>query len=257
MTKYDKTVLRALARKHVQYFSSVSVWNEFAIKNNYPRAATFSYHFGGWNNFKSEVFGQGQELNMAFSQSFTVERLKEIAVSHKERFTKMNTWDEFATKNNIPSAKVFIHTFGTWNKAKREILGEDVKLNRDVPYDGEKLTSIAVKYKSAFTSVNVWNEFAKEKDLPSSKVYEKFYGSWNKAKQSIFNPSSSRVHKKPESLSIAQLCEIAVNNHKYFSTKKNWDLHAMKNKLPRAETFANRFGSWKKAKLEIDKIVQR
>ncbi|MCA1066025.1 hypothetical protein QTG56_25960 (plasmid) [Rossellomorea sp. AcN35-11] len=259
MTKYDKAHLIKIAKRFNKHFSSVAVWNEFAKMYGLPKAASFAYHFGGWNKFKEEVFGGEHPLKEAFTPTHSLEELRDIGVMNKEWFTKINVWNEYAKERDLPSASVYIHVYGTWNDAKKSILGEGVDLYHI--RDGLKLyrlpggrmvglSTVASEYPNKFTSVNVWNAFAKENELPSSKVFERAYGSWNAAKKEIFDASDD-LYNKPKSLPLSELVEIAIKNQKHFSTKKNWDLFAMKYQLPRAETFANRFGTWSEAKKKI------
>jgi hypothetical protein len=124
MTKYTKEYLINIAKEHGAFMTSVSEWNKYATHNKLPTGATYSYHFGGWNNFKKTYLDSESTLNKRFSPSFTPTELTEIAWKHKEHFTTMKEWTTFALENNLPTSKVYIYSFDTWNKAKELLFGK-------------------------------------------------------------------------------------------------------------------------------------
>jgi hypothetical protein len=49
------------------------------------------------------------------------EMMIKIAYHHKEEFTTMEHWDEFAREKHLPFAITYHRYFGSWNKAKLEV----------------------------------------------------------------------------------------------------------------------------------------
>ncbi|CAM4112166.1 Uncharacterised protein [Lederbergia lenta] len=48
-TKYD---LMTIAKENIEFFTTIKVWNDFAMKNGLPWAGTFANYFGTWNKVK-------------------------------------------------------------------------------------------------------------------------------------------------------------------------------------------------------------
>ncbi|MEI2357876.1 hypothetical protein [Mesobacillus zeae] len=253
--KYSKSELLIVAKKHKKYITSANHWNKYATKNQLPRAMTFAYHFGSWNKFKSIVFKEEVKLNDAFTSTYTKNELETIALENKDYFTKIRTWDQFVDKNNLPASNVYIHVFKTWNQAKQIVFNDEKRLNK-IRYTRKQLISVALKNKNHFISIKSWNNYAREHSLPVSRIYENQFGNWNKAKETIFGNAKDIIIAKPPSLSIEDLLKIAITNIHYFKSKKTWDLFAVPNRLPRAETFANRFGTWSRAKEIVQGLVK-
>ena len=54
-----------------------------------------------------------------------------ILEQNKNEFTSVRKWDEFAKINKLPSSSTIIRAFGSWNKAKTEIKGEQNKITEE------------------------------------------------------------------------------------------------------------------------------
>lgn len=182
--KYDKLYLIKIAKENAAYFSTVSSWNQHAQKNNLPRAMTFSYYFGSWNKAKEELFPNIEVYN-PFLSDYTKEDLIRFAETYKKEFTTARNWNDFSKVQGIPSSKVYIYIFSSWNNAKKVIFNNSSVRKRY--YEEDELVNIALKHNKVFTTISQWTTYSKINNLPSSKVYEQRFGSWNKAKDKIFN----------------------------------------------------------------------
>lgn len=254
MTKYDKMSILKIVKQNEKFLTSVSYWNDHAVKNNLPRAATIAYHFDGWNKFKSLYFDNQANLNKRFSSHYETEDLASLAKEHQIHFTSSKHWDTYASNEGLPSSKVFIYNFNSWNEAKEVIFGDQARINR-LNYDIAKLIKIGRDHKTEFTSRNNWNLFSKKCYLPSASTFENAFGSWNKARLSITGDLKD-IKVKSQSLSHKQLIELAIKHNQYLKSKKQWDEFAIARMLPRAETYANRFGTWNKAKQIIEQAIK-
>lgn len=182
--KYDKLYLIKVAKENAAYFSSVSTWNQHAQENNLPRAMTFSYYFGSWNKAKEELFPNIEVYN-PFLSDYTKEDLIKFAETYKKEFTTARNWNDFSKVQGLPSSKVYIYIFSSWNNAKKVIFNNSSVRKRY--YEEDELINIALKHNKVFTTISQWTTYSKINNLPSSKVYEQRFGSWNKAKDKIFN----------------------------------------------------------------------
>ncbi|SDH77149.1 hypothetical protein SAMN05192534_11140 [Alteribacillus persepolensis] len=60
----------------------------------------------------------------------------------------------------------------------------------------EKMIKVACQHIGEFTTKDHWDEYAKEKALPSSNTYHRNFGSWTKAKETIKTSFIENIHKK-------------------------------------------------------------
>ncbi|MCA1066064.1 hypothetical protein QTG56_25765 (plasmid) [Rossellomorea sp. AcN35-11] len=185
--EYSAKELERIAIEHEKYFTRIKTWDLHAEKNQLPSSSCFVKHFGSWSDAKKEIFFQSAE---DMKQLLTL-----IAKKHKTHFNTKDEWNAHAKEHSLPWEKTFAKHFGSWNEARRIILGVDYTENNLV-HSKEALTKIAIEHSVHFASRRAWNLHATKHGLPYSSSYEKYFGTWNNAKESIFQGycSSKRVH---------------------------------------------------------------
>ncbi|MBS4202335.1 hypothetical protein KHA93_22290 [Bacillus sp. FJAT-49732] len=138
-----------IANENREYFTTAMTWNTYVNKYRYPASNTYNHHFGPWEDAKFHIFGKDApptQTNIKVKAQYTLEELKEIA---KE-------WNAHAEKNSFPWAGTFASYFGTWQKSKIFIFGQDSIKPRN-KYTKESLKEIAIKHRFYFTTVKEWD----------------------------------------------------------------------------------------------------
>lgn len=265
---YSKESLTAIAKQHTEPFMSKTRWEEYAKENSLPSSTTFLRQFetGAWSECIYKIFkDEPKELiaNIRVRKVRSKEELIFIARQHQHFFTNTTTWRKYSVENRLPLVTKYEEEFGSWQGAHEAIFGKGtvppppssdekvmaaMKLKRE-----EKLISIAREHANYFTTQQAWDEYAKPNQLPHSSNYYYHFGSWHKAKQAVELPLSiSTARRKNINWDKSRLIEIAKKNAEIFTNGKKWDVYARENSLPYSRTYANYFGSWNKAKEEIN-----
>lgn len=115
----DKNGLSEIAHKYSTEFTTYENWADFAAKNDLPSSATFSRHFGSWNEAKEEI-----GISDVTYRYYTGEDLIEIALEHSGYFTNKKVWDAYASENNLPVAYTYRKRFNSWSQAKAVVREE-------------------------------------------------------------------------------------------------------------------------------------
>ncbi|MCM3789910.1 hypothetical protein M3221_16080 [Domibacillus indicus] len=183
--------------------------------------------------------------------TYTKDDLQAIAKKHARYFNSVVEWNEFAAEMELPKARTFIYTYGTWNRAKKEIFLEasHIHYSGKAACDRKKeLVDIAIQHAEHFEKIKDWNKHAEEMSLPYSRCYIYLFGSWNKAKEAIFGHQKKKngvlVEKK-------QLIQSARTHIDAFTDIQSWNQYAEERDLPKAHHYIHHFGSWNEAKLAI------
>lgn len=252
--KYYKELLIDIAQQNKEYFTSVSVWDKHAVKNQLPRAARYAYHFGSWNIAKMQILGENTPLEKRFTPTYSEDELIKIARKQSIYFQTQKDWNEFAEKNNLPNSKVYSHKFDGWHQAKTKILGSKRPLYQNT-YSTDELIAIAKNHREYFSSLNIWSSYAEEHCLPKAPVYIKHFRTWNNAKKVIFSGDELEVHEK-NTVSKSELIAVAKKFKQHFTSQKSWNSLAAQHGLPGSWTFIHKFKSWNAAKQYIFKNEQ-
>ncbi|MCM3113611.1 hypothetical protein [Lederbergia lenta] len=251
--RYTKEKLIRIAKAKRDHFTSASKWNHMAVQFGFPQARTYAYYFGSWNKAKEVIFENELILNQQFTATHTEEQLKCTARTHALDFTTALGWNEYAQEKGLPLAGVYIHKYNSWENAKNEIFGIDKAKKKALIK--ENLSRLAKKNKMHFTTGREWNDFARERNYPSVKIYCTYFGTWKQAKNEILGDeapiSISAINKNRYLYTKDDLMIIGESHQEYFKSMKIWNDFARSRKLPWAGTFASYFGSWNEAKREI------
>lgn len=265
--KYNKETLTEIAIQHAEHFLNKRNWIKFAMDKDLPGGATYLRVFetGSWNQCIVEIFeNEHKELvkSISLRKYRTKDELISIAKQYKAFFTNTTTWRKHAIPNKLPTVDVYERAFGSWHNAHRIIFGkesvpplpakdESVIAAKKQKLE-ESLLSIAREHSEYFTKREIWDNYAKENQLPLSGSYCNYFGSWHTTLQTLDLPSPIRkTQRKTGHWDKSSLIEVAKEHAEFFTSSLKWSEHAMKNNLPTCATFSNHFGSWNQAKKEI------
>ncbi|WP_066418239.1 hypothetical protein [Sutcliffiella cohnii] len=174
---YTSSELLKIAEKHKKYLTTYQSWNEYAKKNGLPVSTTFLAHFKcSWNEFKRKLAIPISSPNWS---KYSREEIEEVIQNHSQQFSSKLNWDSYSKKNNLPDYRT-IKNFFTWEEVQRKA---NVKINKI--YNEEELLAIAKEHSIHFTTMKKWNEYAKEKGLPSAIVFYRKLGAWNSIKAKL------------------------------------------------------------------------
>lgn len=234
----NKEEFLSILKDHLQEITTQSNWDDYAAENQLPTSKTITNVLGKWTEVKTML---DLTVRGHTGKHYTKEELTDIALKHKGYFTKVEVWKEYAQKNQLPSFDTYKRAFGSWNKAKETIGLATTTRNK------EKLKEIALKHQKHFSTIEIWNNHAKENKLPSSNVFISIFGNWNEAKEEI-GLSISKKGANKYSVTDEELIFIGEENIEFFTSVNVWDLHAKENNLPLSNVYIRRFGTWSNAK---------
>lgn len=174
-SRYTFNELEQIAYQNKEYFRSKLTWDDYAKKNHFPSSSTFIKAFGSWNNLKKHI---GINITNNKRSTYTKEIIMNIMKKHADHYINRTQWDEYAKEHKLPTYKT-IRTYLTYDELatliNKKILSKD------------DLIKIALEHSQQFLSMSMkkWDDYAKEKGLPSSFIYFKTFGSWIKAKAEV------------------------------------------------------------------------
>lgn len=248
ITETENLEVIALLEPFKEKITSANAWDAFVKEHDekLPSARVLIYKFGSWNNVKKELGIKNKREK--YSEPYSKEELKEIALKHKGYMLSKRTWDEYATLHELPSAQTFINAFEKWSEIKG-FVGIQTELKKPSTYTKGQLKEILKKHGKNYESRYQWDVYAKENKLPKYQTLRKHF-----TYEEIL-----KIVKKPKSLkgtlvTKEDLIEVALK-HKdvFFTSMAKWDVYAEENKLPKSNTFHKKFGTWKKAKIAVTK----
>lgn len=113
---YSKEDIRVVLTEHRENYINRKQWDEYAKEHKLPTYKTIKKHFD-----YDEVLAIVQHTPHSAKSK---DELMKIAIVHQEQFLKssMKKWDEYARKLKLPSSYVFFKAFGSWRKAKTEVM---------------------------------------------------------------------------------------------------------------------------------------
>lgn len=162
-----------------------------------------------------------------------------IGNQHKEHFTTMTHWNEYAKENKLPSSQAYISRFGSWDKTKKEL---NLKPS-NIGYTKEEIVDVIKEHRTKFTSAFKWNQYAKENKLPYYHTITEYFD-WRTVKK--------MAKVKTHNYTKDELLEIAMKHREYFTSMTTWNNYAREANLPSAMGYVRAFGSWKRSKHEIE-----
>lgn len=157
-----------------------------------------------------------------------------MLLKHKEFITQEKDWDKYAEKNSLPSSLFLRTEFKSWSNLKRH-LGIPI-IGR--LYNEDKLIEIARNNKEYMASRELWINYSKNSNLPSSSTYMRYFGSWSKVK-AIAGYSNPR-HKK-KNYSTSEIYNTLIEHAANFKSRNQWDEYAKIHSLPTFITIRKHF----------------
>ncbi|MFL0366067.1 hypothetical protein ACH0BF_24020 [Pseudobacillus sp. 179-B 2D1 NHS] len=183
---YTTQELIEIAKENKEHFSSMSNWNSHAKKKALPTGETYIKRFGSWKKSHKECLGTYNCTKIKYN--YPKEMLLKIAKAHIENFTSVRSWSKYAKEHELPSIKPYVNQFGSWNEAKKAVGVDEIRYRKN--YTTDELKQIAQKHKKYFTSISIWDKYARKHNLPWTVTYSNRFGSWNKAKKAVGASSS-------------------------------------------------------------------
>lgn len=164
--------LLEIAKHYQEKFTTVRGWDSFADIYGLPKSVTYIKQLGNWNEIKEKlnfVPTSRDDYNYSNSKESIISVLKE----HGSEYTNRTDWDVYAKENSLPTYKT-IRKYISYDELKTI-----VKSNR---YTNEELIKIARDHRENFTSINKWNEHARENKLPNATTYIRRFETWKNAR---------------------------------------------------------------------------
>jgi hypothetical protein len=227
-----------LLQPHKEKLTTVKEWDVYAKEYRLPSSFNLIYQFESWTNVKKAL---GLTAKKA---SYSLEELQNIAKKHKKFMQSKQQWDKYSKENGLPASATFIKAYGKWSTLKEQIGLGNEKRKRDL-YSKDDIKMILKKHAEHYLNRKQWDEYAKEKKLPTYKTIKKHF-EYDEILQIV--GKSKNIHLTKE-----DLIQIALQHTDIFltSSMSKWDLYAKEQKLPSSYAFFNHFGSWQRAKYEI------
>lgn len=229
-----KEEFKKLLEKHKNNITTVRQWDVYAKKYTLPSSQTLIATFGSWTNLKKEMDIRDIDRKT---------ELIEIASKHLDMFTTIENWNKYAKENDLPNGYTYIAYFSSWNSVK-----DKLNLPPSSPYPSidekkEEMISVLKEHGAEYKDRTEWDKYAKQHSLPTYKTLRK-YLTLQEVKALI--PKEIRYNYSKE-----ELIKIAKSHLEHFSSMGKWNKHAVEHGLPNAATYHRKFGSWKKAKIEV------
>jgi hypothetical protein len=125
----------------------------------------------GWSTIKKKAsdLGLKRDKSLArrkFNDEFLLEKLKELSI----QLGKTPTCEDLNNNKNLPSHKVYLERFGSWNNALTLI---DLKLNTIFNHSKETIMNEAIKFYNTNSRSPFYNELNYSKTAMSN-----YWGSW-------------------------------------------------------------------------------
>ncbi len=225
--------LISILNKHKEFLTSVKAWNHYSAQHSLPSSSLLIRKFGSWNNVKLAA-GVPIQLN-----KYTKDQLIKVAIEHKRHMQTTSDWASYSTKHGLPNVQTFLKHFGSWEGLRKhmKITPKDKKWEK---YSKDQIEKIIHENRAYFASKTIYNEYAKDKGLPTYNTLTSYF-TWTEIKQKAGFTKGYNYSKE-------ELISIAKTYRSYLTTVSSWNKYASENGLPTAQTFIRKFGSWRKAK---------
>ena len=172
--------LLAIAKQHKKHITSVTKWNDYRKTQKtkgLPHSQTFISRFGSWNAFKEML--SLDINNQSRPQTFTDVELIDILNEHKDHYTGITEWDNFADQNGLPKHALLLD-----------------RLGMDQVYDLTGFTSqwskeqlerlILMHFPDKPPTQRECNDLSDQVNLPSYLTVIRRFGSCNSMKHSVY-----------------------------------------------------------------------
>jgi len=175
-SQYDKESLLALLQEHKEHITSMNAWNIYCKEKGLPHSQTIIKHFGSWNLAKSALSLEQLEQNrpVRYKESELIDLLEQ----HKDKFSTINDWNAYASKNQLPTYYTFVSHLG------KDLVEQKTSL---VSWDKNKLSQLILKYyPDSPPTVNSWRTMEKQYGLPSHMTIVRHFQSWSLMKSEVY-----------------------------------------------------------------------
>lgn len=108
-------------------------------------------------------------------------------------------WEEFASGQDVPSAKTIISRYHSWKRVKTYV-GIGNMADSFSRYSREELKEMLDFYKEYTTSEDDWDTIALKFSLPSSYYIVDVFGSWSNMRIELLSETSDEKELKKEKL---------------------------------------------------------
>ncbi|MGE6756047.1 hypothetical protein ACQKFO_21840 [Rossellomorea sp. NPDC071047] len=109
---YTKQQIIDVLTEHGKEYENPRSWDKYANEHSLPIYQTIRKHLS-YEEMKPFINSK---------RNYSTEELSEIAIRYREYFTTSKKWDAFAKENNLPTSLTYYRRYGSWRKAKGEIL---------------------------------------------------------------------------------------------------------------------------------------
>ena len=163
------------------------------------------------------------------------ETLINLLTPHKEHLTSTGAWNQYSKQHNLPHSATLIKYFGSWNEAKSAFSLEQLNAHRPVKYTEEELRFLLDQYHDKFSTINDWNVYASDNNLPSFQTFERYLGrEWIEEKTGMVLEWNEEKLKKVIKLYFPDNPPTVVQ----------WNVLAKDKNLPTHMTIVRHFNSW-------------
>lgn len=148
--------------------TSRSDWDRYAKENGLPSSYQLIKSIGSWRKVKEQLGVNTRRRVIANKSEMT-----ELLCKHKDHFTTVLIWDEYAEKEELPSSRTIINHFGSWKQAQETIGVRTTPRHIPKSYNKEGIIELLKNHPNSYVNQLQWNEYAKLNSLPSYKTIRK------------------------------------------------------------------------------------
>lgn len=164
-----------------------------------------------WQNWKRKQ--TSKRINYIVDQLWTKEKVLDLIKKTYDNEKRILTRSEFCNNYNHPSENIIYKLFGSWNNA---LIEAELWDKRDFSrYTDEDLLGYLVRFYEENGRPPTIRDFTNNRKYPGFAIYQKRFGSWQKALKLVGLDTDSMVRKgvvKTENQK-ARLAEIFVREH--------------------------------------------
>ncbi|MFA7030583.1 MAG: hypothetical protein WC179_09930 [Candidatus Cloacimonadaceae bacterium] len=177
--------------------------------------------------------------NYRFNRKYTNEFLISELHRFKKEFGRVPTQKDMCSKNGYISSTTYANYFGNWNAA---LIAAGMGVNNYIGYTREFLISELHRFVKQYEKNPTLETFGADKSYPSSTVYARYFGTWNKALIEAGLEVNNFTEYTPELL-ISELYRFIEENDRI----PTFNDMCGNNGYPHATTYSSYFGSWTNA----------